>query len=132
MRGSLHRHAGLIVILAAVAGPIVLGVLLALQARDAEHPWRAIALPALAGLLVGSVGFIAASLADRGKERKQVPFVPIAAAALLGTFSGHLPVWSDAFLDGCVIGFFLSLLLFLAHRAVWTGRAGPIAPTRVE
>jgi hypothetical protein len=133
MRYSPHRRPRLIFILAAIAAPTVAGVLLALLALNADDPWRGVALPALAGVVTGSVGWrVAASLTERGGQRKQLPFAPIAAAALLGTFADHLPVWSRAFLDGCVLGFFLSLLLFLAHRALWTQRAAPISPSRVE
>ena len=112
-----YRRTLLTLILAAIVVPTTAVLLLVVLALDASNPWTSVAVPAFAGVVVGVLALTAAA---RSRSTRATighgGSALIVTAAVVGTFANHLPTWSRAFLDGCVIGFFLAFLVLLRRR----------------
>jgi hypothetical protein len=102
---------------AAVGIPLAATAFLVALGIHSDQPWSHVVLPAVAGVALGLVfvvvGVSQPAAGGRAREVGQIGFLVILGAALLGTFSGALPTWIRAFLDGWAVGFFVAFAVRL-------------------
>lgn len=110
----------LAIFVAALIGMPIIGIVsLILFAGWSDRPGLLVLFPASLGAVVGLLTLLVGvwrsprSGADGGKT---IVFLLILGAALLGTFSGHLPIWLRALCNGWLVGFFVSFDVVLLHR----------------
>jgi hypothetical protein len=111
----------LVIFIAALVG-VPLYALIALAyylTSDKGNVLLGVLLPAIAGAAVGvlvvsarRIRSIRLTPSGRGER---IGFMLIVAAALLGTFSHHLPRWVAAFVDGWAAGFFIAFVFLLVN-----------------
>jgi hypothetical protein len=127
----------LLFVAAMIGVPLVSVLVITDAVLDAGKPVLHLALPATIGaaiglLMIGRSGFANASLqtsaAARRRELGPTATALIVGAALLGTFSGHLPDELVALLNGWVFGFFVAFDLVMARR--W--RQDPVFRARIR
>jgi hypothetical protein len=122
----LVRRGEILVFLAAMIGvPLVAALVITHAALNAREPVLHIGLPATIG---AALGLLLVGWSDFGKRGSETPPVtgrrelgPIATAlivgaALLGTFSGHLPAELLALIFGWALGLFVAFDLMIARR----------------
>jgi len=126
MDAQQMRRGEILVFLAALIGvPVISVLVIADTPSDAAEPLLRVALPAAIG---SAIGLLMIAWSQFGNPYRQTSAVTsrrelgatatalITGAALLGSFSGHLPDELVALLSGWTLGFFAAFDVLIARR----------------